>query len=310
MTNAIRLKSAQATKQAGERARIKIVRGPDTGAIYAVVGSTILIGRGEECDIALSDLKTSRRHAQMVEEGLTWKVKDLGSANGILWNGLPVKLQEVKSQDLISLGDTQVQFILNDLMLLGQDLKPYQQVKRPPVPSKPAARPFILVGALGIIGWVLFTGTNESSKTQKKNSGRVADAVSDVRDLANYSPSQSLTQMKRDAETFFQFGFREFREKNYLRAKLQFETVLQISPGHSLARAYLAETKKAIDEEIDFHLTLGKKDDEIGKVREAKAHYEAVLRLLNSDKLHPAYGQADQALKKLEKENERGGGPS
>lgn len=339
MSNAIRLKTAQPSRQAGERARVRVASGPDSGVVFVITGPSVMIGRGEECDIMLTDLKTSRKHVQILNDGFSWKVKDLGSANGITLNGSVVKSQEIRSQDQIELGDTRLLFLTSDLstqilnsplpktldpLVAAKDLQNYQ-ARRAEVASlgsvgvfhprssvaasSSQSRPLIVVVALGVIGWVLFSGSDETSKRVKPGDTRTQTTVAaDSRDLASYLPSQNSTQMKRDADAFFQFGFREYREKNYLRAKQQFETVLQISPGHSLARTYLAATKKEIDEEIDFHLQRGKRAEDIGKTRESKAHYEAIIRLLSYDKLHPAYSQADEALKKLEKIKERGGG--
>jgi two-component system response regulator AtoC len=49
-------------------------------------GRTILIGRGEECDIVVPMQSTSRRHA-LVTGGATPTIEDLGSANGTLVGG-------------------------------------------------------------------------------------------------------------------------------------------------------------------------------------------------------------------------------
>lgn len=338
MSNAVRLKTSQSSRINGERARIRVLSGPDVGAVFVITGGSVIIGRGEECDIMLTDLKASRKHVQILNDGFSWKLKDLGSANGVLWNGTSIKLQEIRAQDTVALGDTQFQFLTSDLSTqvlnapapralelsaAARDLQNYQAIRSEVAsfgsvsgistrsvrgaPSAPQSRSWVVVAALGIVGWVLFSGSeNETPKSKPAASGTSANTPQ-VRDLAAYLPTQNSTQMKRDADAFFQFGFREFREKNYLRAKQQFETVLQISPGHSLARTYLSETKKAIDEEIDFHLQRGKRADEIGKTRESIAHYEAIIRLLSYDKLHPAFSQADQALKKIEKIKERGG---
>lgn len=337
MSNAFRMKTAQSSRQNGERARLRVMSGPDMGAVFVIVGSPVMIGRGEDCDVMITDLKASRKHAQILNDGFGWKLKDMGSANGVLWNGAAVKLQEIRAQDTIAIGDTQMQFLTSDLStqiltapvpkaldtaVAARDLQNYQ-ARRTEIASMGSMKGFtprssggapkqsrhiVVIAALAVVGWVLFSDTeNETPASKKTTEAKTQAAPTETRDLAAYLPSQSSSQMKKDAEAFFQFGFREYREKNYLRARQQFETVLQISPGHSLARTYLSETKKAINEEIDFHLQRGKKADEIGKTRESKAHYEAVIRLLSYDKLHPAYSQADEALKKIEKLKERGG---
>jgi tetratricopeptide (TPR) repeat protein len=105
---------------------------------------------------------------------------------------------------------------------------------------------------------------------------------------------------------FLKSGFREYREKNYLRARIQFETVLQIDPSNSLAQRYLQNCNQAIDNEVKFELDRGKKSYESGALKQARLHYEAVLRLLNRDQSNPAFVEARDQLAVVMKE-EAGG---
>jgi pSer/pThr/pTyr-binding forkhead associated (FHA) protein len=59
-----------------------------------VVGNRFTIGREEDCDLTLEDPKVSRRHAVITPgHGPTRYVHDLGSANGTLLNGAPLRPQ-------------------------------------------------------------------------------------------------------------------------------------------------------------------------------------------------------------------------
>jgi pSer/pThr/pTyr-binding forkhead associated (FHA) protein len=58
-----------------------------------VVGTAFTIGREDSCDLVLDDPKVSRRHASITAGlGPTRDLRDLGSANGTLVNGAPIKL--------------------------------------------------------------------------------------------------------------------------------------------------------------------------------------------------------------------------
>jgi S1-C subfamily serine protease len=56
-----------------------------------VVTDGMVLGRGEDADIALSDPRASRRHAQIAWESGRWVVRDLGSSNGTLLDEQPVE---------------------------------------------------------------------------------------------------------------------------------------------------------------------------------------------------------------------------
>ncbi len=112
MRTALRFQSISTPRQVGETARLKVVRGPDQGALFVLIGLRASIGRGTEADVQLSDPKTSRKHAELAlgTDG-RWTVQDLGSANGILVNDLPpAGPSAMRSGDFLSLGETTFEF--------------------------------------------------------------------------------------------------------------------------------------------------------------------------------------------------------
>jgi sigma-B regulation protein RsbU (phosphoserine phosphatase) len=71
----------------------------------------ITLGRASDCTIPIKDRFLSRRHAEIVHERGTWYVRDCGSVNGTLLNG--VKIAEpvpLHPGDRIALGDSEVVF--------------------------------------------------------------------------------------------------------------------------------------------------------------------------------------------------------
>src|SRR3954468_9913824 len=60
--------------------RLRILDGPAAGTEYAIAGSVVRLGRGEENDIPLDDNNASRVHAEVVRDnGGRYLVRDLGS---------------------------------------------------------------------------------------------------------------------------------------------------------------------------------------------------------------------------------------
>src|SRR5881396_4378692 len=74
-------------------------------------GEGITLGRASDCTIPIKDRFLSRRHAEIVHDEGTWYVRDCGSVNGTMLNG--VKLAEttlLHPGDRIALGDSEVVF--------------------------------------------------------------------------------------------------------------------------------------------------------------------------------------------------------
>jgi FHA domain len=69
----------------------------------------LTIGRDDDCDVRLSDLTVSRRHARLVFRDGAWILHDLESTNGTVLNGRAVKRCEVRPGDRLALGDVRVQ---------------------------------------------------------------------------------------------------------------------------------------------------------------------------------------------------------
>jgi len=77
----------------------------------ATPSETITLGRASDCTIPIKDRFLSRRHAEIVHDEGTWYVRDCGSVNGTMLNGVkiadPVALHP---GDRIALGDSEVVF--------------------------------------------------------------------------------------------------------------------------------------------------------------------------------------------------------
>ncbi|RKY13099.1 MAG: hypothetical protein DRP82_05915 [Planctomycetota bacterium] len=93
-------------------ARLRIIGGVNAGLEFNIEkdGSYIL-GRADEADFQVRDMMASRRHAVLTIKGDLAVVEDLGSTNGTMVNGKPIKRQELRSGDRITIGSTDIEFI-------------------------------------------------------------------------------------------------------------------------------------------------------------------------------------------------------
>ena len=65
----------------------------------------LLIGRHDTCDVVLTNLSVSRKHARLVYRDERWIVQDLQSTNGTLVNGTRVGRCELRPGDSLVVGE-------------------------------------------------------------------------------------------------------------------------------------------------------------------------------------------------------------
>jgi serine/threonine protein kinase len=71
-------------------------------------GQTVVLGRGEDCDVQLADPRSSRVHCRLEVSEDAVVLVDAGSTWGTKLNGNPVKQQRLKPGDVFELGETQI----------------------------------------------------------------------------------------------------------------------------------------------------------------------------------------------------------
>jgi pSer/pThr/pTyr-binding forkhead associated (FHA) protein len=107
--------SALAAQGEAAAAKVIVTAGPDAGQELglAELGRAYVIGRGQGLDLTLTDADASRRHVEVGRRGASLWVKDLGSKNGALLDGVPLapnKETVWPRGKLVSLGATELSF--------------------------------------------------------------------------------------------------------------------------------------------------------------------------------------------------------
>ena len=98
--------AAAAPAAAGDAAtrRLELVSGSETGRIIRLIPPSVVIGRGSEADLRLSDTGVSRRHIELQVEDADVTLVDLGSTNGTTVNGRRVDRTVLADGDRIGVG--------------------------------------------------------------------------------------------------------------------------------------------------------------------------------------------------------------
>jgi hypothetical protein len=85
--------------------------GGRAGESFFPSGERTLIGRSPECDVFLDDVTVSRRHAELVRDGETFTISDLGSLNGTFVNRKRIESAELEDDDELQIGKCRLTFL-------------------------------------------------------------------------------------------------------------------------------------------------------------------------------------------------------
>lgn len=81
-----------------------------TQQFYRLRDDRTVIGRETSCDIVIPDPSVSRRHAEVLHNDTGWLIRDTGSTNGLIVNGVITTQSRIYDGDIIDMGTTQLEF--------------------------------------------------------------------------------------------------------------------------------------------------------------------------------------------------------
>ena len=91
---------------------LSFVSGKDQGREFPLPSDlNIVIGRVSDADLLLLDEKVSRKHARISTRDGKVEIQDLGSKNGTVVNGKPVKAAELHEGDEILIGSSTIKLV-------------------------------------------------------------------------------------------------------------------------------------------------------------------------------------------------------
>ena len=108
----------------GQPDRLVMVIGPTVGAEFPLTQERpLVLGRGEECDVAINHPSVSRIHAEIQPLGDgRYEIVDRESANGVRVNAVELPRTLLDARDMIELGDVVLKFIpAGDIYVPGAD---------------------------------------------------------------------------------------------------------------------------------------------------------------------------------------------
>ena len=80
------------------------------------------IGRGDHCEVLIPLPQVSRAHAEVVVDGDTALVRDLGSSNGTFVNGRRIQQQPLRHGDVLTVGGCDIRYLASERLSQPSDL--------------------------------------------------------------------------------------------------------------------------------------------------------------------------------------------
>lgn len=295
------LKHFEVPKEPGTYGRLICLTGTTKGKAYFITKNRVILGRSENADIQLLDIKSSREHAEVTKAGKEFVVTDLGSQNGVVVNDLKVKQHTLKNGDKIIIGKTVFKF--SEVKVLDEKEKEKEVEFQDPTfePEKKKSFTSILLVVVFAAGFILLSENEKPVDNRKRIKAKYAgNEINDPFAAALKQKRSELKKNKQKLNLYFQRGLREFREGNYFRAITEFEHARQWSPSDPLAKFYLRKTKEALNKTITSYFNKAARDEEAVNYSKAIVSYCSVIRLLYQYPSDERYKNAEEKIKKLE----------
>jgi hypothetical protein len=100
------------TRKEGQLGVLTVLKGERAGSSHNLENAISRIGRAEENDIVLADLRASRFHAEIERRPEGYVIRDLGSTNGTMVRGRRIHERLLEDGDTMTVGETEMRFSL------------------------------------------------------------------------------------------------------------------------------------------------------------------------------------------------------
>ncbi|MBW2460261.1 MAG: FHA domain-containing protein [Deltaproteobacteria bacterium] len=151
-------------------ARLVMLTPPAPGAEFALSRERQRIGRAEDLPIWVNHRSISREHAEIVREGDSFRLIDLGSANGLRLNGGDIEEAPLSPGDVVELGQVSFRYVGegetyvfdHDATVQMESLNLPEPVSKTPI----FAAAGIILLAVVVAGVVALSGGDDDPTTQ------------------------------------------------------------------------------------------------------------------------------------------------
>lgn len=282
-----------------------VISGPMAGSVRLMEAPQFTVGRSPDCEfVIISDPKCSRKHAQIISTGYGCEVISLNDKNPVLVNDKGVERGTLEDGDVITFGDTRVQYNLTGVsgneskltLVAPAELQYAQPAASPagPATARPRARSggqsgkapgnrlvfYAIVG--GVLYWLLSPSSPKKAPVSIRTEQQIQADIDTANKLREASEIQSMKRMDRSvvarqAQENYVRGFREYRRGHYDRAMSSLQACLALNPSHVLCNRYLRLAQRKFDELVQYQVVMGRKALDQGQYSSCRAFFRNVM---------------------------------
>ncbi len=298
-------KNFGAPKENGEYYRLLCMTGRARGEVYILKGKRIVLGRSEEVDITVYDVKCSREHAEITNVGDEYILTDLGSQNGVFINDLKVAQYSLKEGDRIVIGKTVYKFGRIEVAKKNEGIEllhDEKEVKKVDPKKEETKKKKIILGIFLLsIVYIMFSDEEKVVEKRKKYRAKPQEITDDFSKILAKKNKEEDRQLERKLNVIFQRGLREAREGNYFRAISEFNLALILSPNNSRALHYKQKSTQLLDKEINDLFVQGRRYFDSLRFSTAAGSYCSIIRLIQNFPEDPRYKTAESNIREIER---------
>ncbi len=298
------LKDFSVPSTPGIHYRLLCLTGKSKGQSIFLRGDRILIGRGEQVDIAVDDEKCSREQAELKRMGPGFVLTDLRSSNGTFVNDVQITQKMLTDGDMIVIGKIVFKYarieVKDSQVVMPGSARSSAEVDAKEAP-KGRMRLLIIVAALGFASWLFIFGDQGDVFTGKRAEILpVRDPGTDLLSHMKSKEKEKDLEIRDKIETLYRSGLREYREGNYFRAMSDFNLALILKPDDPIAQFYMDKTRKGLDRDIQDNFNKANRESLALKYQTAIVWYCSIIRLLKKYPCDHRHCEAKKLINDLE----------
>jgi hypothetical protein len=239
---------------------LEIRNGNDRGESFVVEGTSLIVGRGLDCDIVLNDASVSRKHFRLDKTASGYRMVDLGSGNGTKVNGVRLSEFDLAHGTVLEAGTTTMGWKQLDKPAAAQEFKEgwddnaestrvsdlaaisvlpewKEQVHKEEQAKVVAAQRGPLKMIVMLLSIMIALTLGFAGLDKVLNMGIVFDdGTAAEADLA-------AAEAKREAIELMKAGREAFSEREWSKARKKFRAALELDESVREGKRYLDKTK-------------------------------------------------------------------
>jgi pSer/pThr/pTyr-binding forkhead associated (FHA) protein len=283
--------------QSASETKWTVVRGPMKGVIRLMNLPQFSIGRSTECEfVIVNDPKCSRKQAVITMSPQGCEISSQADNNPPLVNGKEVQRQLLKDGDVITLGETDIQYnttvkpmiavVRNDPYNAAHTVLGGHPAKRKPKPASAISGRLVIYAVLGIALLFMLAPTKSKKKTidlrteqQIQADIETATKLKEVADAASVKRLDGSMNSRQAQENYIR-GFRDYKKGQYERGLVSFQACLALNPEHVLCNRYIRLAQRRFDELIQVQMIMARQYRDQNQYQACRSVFRNVMQML------------------------------